>query len=90
MTAVNETAKTMGLALRQARISAYIPRETVARMLRITPDELTRYETAQTAIPMPILQSLFAHGFTMMNARNIQKKYVEYSKRLRDLDALEF
>jgi len=89
MTAVNETAKIIGIALRQARISSYIPRDNVARMLRISPKELRAFETAQTAIPMSVLQCLFAQALNMMNARDIQIKYTEYSRRLRDLDALE-
>lgn len=89
MAAINQTTQSMGLAMRQARVMAYIPRNELCQILHISTQELTLFETGQRQMPLQLMQALFAHAFTQMRARTIQNKYMQYARRLRDVGLLD-
>jgi len=89
MAAINQTTQDMGLAMRRARILAYVPRAEVARLLRTDVQTLGRYEAGIIQMPIGMMQSIFAQAFIIMRARAIQKKYMEYAHRLRETNMLD-
>ncbi len=89
MAAINQTTKDMGLAMRRARILAYVPRAEVARLLHIDAQTLNQYEAGVIQMPFGMMQSIFAQAFIIMRARAIQKKYMEYAHRLREINMLD-
>ena len=88
MVALNQTSYNIRIAMRQARVSTYIPRAELALMLRISEPDLTRFETGATQVPLEIMQLLFSNAYTMLRARYINNRYREHAKRLRELGAL--
>lgn len=87
MTAINQTTQMMGTALRHARSITYISRSELAKLLKISRLDLTRYESGELQLPERIMQMLFANAYLILYARYITKNYCNYAKRLRKQDA---
>ena len=89
MTAINQTTKMMGMALRQARTTTYISRSEAAKLLKISRVDLTRYENGEKQLPTSIMQMMFANAYLILYARYITKNYCNYAKRLHEMGELD-
>lgn len=75
MKQIDETAGRMGIAMRLARRRCYLPYDQVATLLRITPDELAKYERGRQKIPTDILERVFTMAYKMMHCRTLENMY---------------
>ena len=64
----------IGQKIHQSRRTAKIRRIDAARMLRITPKKLLRYESGKELIPEFVLERLFYNAWAMMAVRNTKIK----------------
>ena len=64
----------IGRRISSARKTANIKRNDAARMLRITPKKLLRYESGKELIPEFVLERLFYSAWAMMAVRNAKIK----------------
>ena len=69
----------IGHRISSARKTAKVRRIDAARMLRITPKKLLRYESGKELIPEHVLERLFYNAWAMMSIRNAQ--YREMPRR---------
>ena len=69
----------IGQKIHRSRRTAKIRRIDAARMLRITPKKLLRYESGKELIPESVLERLFYNAWAMMAVRNAQ--YRELPRR---------
>ena len=67
--------KYFGNLLRFARRHSRLNSDEVARMFSISVRQLHRYEQGKEVIPCNILQSLFQHGFCLLQCRHIPPKH---------------
>ena len=66
-------AKYFGRFLRDARRKQNIRANDAARILKISLKELHCYEGGKEPIPEHVLQSLFHHGYCLLNCRRPKK-----------------
>ena len=64
----------IGRRISSARKTAKVRRNDAARMLRITPKKLLRYESGKELIPEFVLERLFYNAWAMMAVRNTKIK----------------
>ena len=69
----------IGQKIHRSRRTAKIRRIDAAKMLRITPKKLLRYESGKELIPESVLERLFYNAWAMMAVRNAQ--YRELPRR---------
>lgn len=65
----------LGMAMRHARRHVYFSISDIARFLRISDLDLSKYESGTAEIPMPVLQHIITMGYTLMRTREIQHEY---------------
>ena len=75
MKSININARTVGASLKHARYTISILHEDVARMLKISREELTLFENGEVQIPPHILNTIFTLGLTMMHTRYMMNDY---------------
>ncbi len=71
----------IGHRMRHARKTANIKRNDAARMLRITPKKLLRYESGKELIPEHVLERLFYSAWAMMAVRNAQHRETPHQQK---------
>ena len=69
----------IGQKIHRSRRTAKVRQIDAARMLRITPKKLLRYESGKELIPEFVLERLFYNAWAMMLIRNAQ--YRELPRR---------
>ncbi len=72
-------ARHIGGILRRARGSVYCTNTDAAKLMNITEHQLAQYETGNAVITAEQLHQLFAMGFLMMRARQLQKDFNKLS-----------
>jgi len=75
MTKFDDTAARMGIAMRYARQNAFIPKDEIATLLGITPNELHEYEQGVRQLPIDIMQRIFAIGYVTIHIRSMEDIY---------------
>lgn len=87
MTAINQTTKMMGTALRQVRISMHIPRSELAMILKISRYDLSHYEDGEMQLPIETMQMMFANAYMMLRAQYINRQYRKHVKQMPEQNA---
>ncbi len=77
---IDETAGRIGRAMMHARHALRIPRDEVASLLHLLPNELSEYERAITKIPQDIFERMFLLGYRMMHFCTLEDKYRQQRK----------
>lgn len=72
---IDDTAKRISCAMRQARNTSRLSRDDVADMLHIMPNELVAYERGTSKVPMDILQRVFVMAYKLMEIRFLEHHY---------------
>lgn len=77
---IDETAKYMGRAMVRARITTFIPRAHLAKLLNISMIQLKLYELGRERIPESILERLITLGYMMIHTRNLNRQHIIMSR----------
>lgn len=72
---IDETARRMGIAMRNVRAVIHLSTDEASRLLRIMPNDLMEYERGVTPIPKEILEYIFTTGYQMMRFRYLEDRY---------------
>ena len=82
---IDQTARRLGIAMRNARTNCQLSIDAAAVLLRILPMELAKYERGIIPIPTDIMQRLTIMGYKMIEARRFDNKYVKMRRMMRIL-----
>jgi len=85
MAAITVKAWSIGNSLRQARLNANILQEDVARMLKISREELTLFENGEVELPKHLMDTLFKMGLMMIHTRYMVRDYHYMTRQWRHM-----
>lgn len=72
---IDESAGRIGAAMREARLTHHMKCKEIAELLRVTPQELIRYEHGTDKVPFDVLQRIFVHVYKTLQMRCLESKY---------------
>lgn len=75
MKQIDHTAARLGIAMRDARRTTFIPIDVICNLLKITPGELYEYETGIKPIPHDMLQHIVFMSYKMLHVRALDALY---------------